>query len=280
MKVFLATSADWPDLFADDHPLREALRARDIDARAAIWDDPGVAWGSADLVVLRSIWDYTRRREEFLTWVRATEREVRIHNPARVVEWNSHKRYLRDLDAAGIPVVPTEWLDAGTTADAAAIARARGWRDLVVKPCVSAGARNTVRGEPWAVQPHIDALLPERDLMVQPYLAETEAHGERSLVHFGGSLSHVMRKEPALAVADYASWNVTPVDPAPEEVELARAVVEHLGWLLYARVDCITTEGRARVMEVELIEPQLFLRMARGAADRLADLVIAAARAS
>jgi hypothetical protein len=275
-RVLLATSNDHPDLFVDDHPVLDGLRARGVDAQVGIWDDPGVAWRDADMVVLRSIWDYTTQRDAFIAWVDAVEQATPLHNPARIVRWNSHKHYLRDIADGGIPVIDTEWLDAGTTADVGAIATERGWTDMVVKPCVSAGARNTVRGDATTVQAHVDALLPTRDLMVQPYIAETESIGEHSLIYFGGKLSHVVRKEPALTGGAYSSSEVTTTEPHDAERELGEMAIAHVGPLLYARVDAVVVEGRARVMELELIEPQLFFRWAPAeAAERMVDLILA-----
>lgn len=269
----LATSKDWPDLFVDDHPLMDALRARGVEVSIGVWDDLSVAWEDADLLILRSIWDYTLRRDTFVAW--AETRTVRMHNPARIVRWNSHKHYLRDLSSAGIPVIATAWLDAGTTADAAAVAMDHGWSELVVKPCVSAGARGAVRGDAAFVQEHIDALLPTHDLMMQPYVAETECPGEHSLIYLGGQLSHVVRKEPALKGGAYSSSEVTPTEPHDDELALGEAVQAFIGPLLYARLDSVVIEGRAHVMELELIEPQLFLRHALPAAERMADLIVA-----
>lgn len=274
-RVILATSQDWPDLFIDDHPLMHALIDRGVDVSVGVWDDPTVAWGEADLVVLRSIWDYTLRSDAFISWIDRIDPLVRMHNPARIVRWNSHKHYLRDLAADGVPVIPTAWLDAGTSVDAREVAGERGWSELVVKPCVSAGARGAVRGDAASVQEHIDALLPTHDLMMQPYLTETEGIGEHSSIYLGGSLSHVVRKEPALKGGAYSSTEVTPTEPHDDEIALGKMLDTTIGSLLYARVDSVVIEGRAHVMELELIEPQLFLRHAPGAAERMADLVLA-----
>lgn len=274
-RVLLVTSQDHPELFIDDHPVLDGLRARDVETAVAIWDDPSVAWGDADLVVLRSIWDYTTRRDEFIAWIDRVDPLVRMHNPAEIVRWNSHKHYLRDLSAEGIPVVDTAWLDAGTSADAGVIAAERGWKDAVVKPCVSAGARGAVRGDAATLQAHIDEMLPTRDLMMQPYIAETEGVGEHSLIYLGGVLSHVVRKEPALTGAEYSSSVVTPIEPHASELALGAQVIDHVGPLLYARVDAVVIDERAHVMEIELIEPQLFFRVAPDTAtERMVDLIV------
>jgi len=274
--VLLATSADWPDLFQDDRPLRDALLARGLDARAAVWDDPGVDWAAADLIVLRSIWDYTRHRDRFVAWTHEAAGATPMHNPAEIVEWNSHKLYLRDLEREGVRIVPTVWARGGASIDVAGIARERGWVEMVVKPCVSAGARDAVRGTVEDVQTQADELLAAgRDLMMQPYLPEVEGDGEHSLVLLGGELSHVMRKEPALAArVAWTSSTVRQVEPHPDELRLAEQLVEIVGPLLYARVDCVVLDERAHLMELELIEPQLFLRDGPPeATERLADLI-------
>ncbi|MFN2641740.1 MAG: RimK family alpha-L-glutamate ligase [Actinomycetota bacterium] len=273
-KVVCVTSIDWPDLFPGDHPFLEALRADGFDASFALWDDRRVDWAAFDAIVIRSVWDYTLRREEFLSWIDAVSAVTTVFNPPRVLAWNSHKGYLRDIERSGVAVVPTEWLEAGTTVDLLALLESHGWQDAVVKPAVSAGARRTVRvdaGDPAAGQAHLDMLLPREDVMVQPYIAETESRGERSLVYFGGAFSHALRKQPALAGGDYSTLDVKRVEPDTRELELAERVLAGIPErLLYARADVILHENVAQLMELEVIEPQLYFAEAPASAEKMA----------
>ena len=141
-RVALATCAEWPELWLDDHPLVAALRARGVAGVPCIWDDPDVDWAGFPLVAVRSTWDYTTQRAAFLAWAERVAAVTTLANPLPVLRWNSHKGYLRDLAAAGVPVVPTVW--ASEVIDLAAVLDERGWSRAVVKPAVSAGGRDTV----------------------------------------------------------------------------------------------------------------------------------------
>lgn len=237
----------------------------------AVWDDPAVDWGAFDLVVLRSPWDYTDRRDAFVAWVESLG--DRVLNPAEVVRWNTDKRYLADLDAAGLPVVPTTFLEPG-----AVVVLPDG--PCVVKPAISAGSRDTERhDDPRAASAHAQQLLGDgRIVMVQPYVADVDHAGETALLYFDGAYDHAIRKGPLLlagpAAVDglFAPEDIRPRDPRPAERELADAVVaeaqRRFGRLLYARVDLVGDEPA--VLELELTEPSLFFGHSDGAAARFA----------
>lgn len=237
----------------------------------AVWDDPAVDWGAFDLVVLRSPWDYVERRDAFVAWCESIGE--RLHNPPQVVRWNTDKRYLGELDAAGLPVVPTTFLEPGTP-----VVLPDG--PCVVKPAISAGSRDTARHDDIrSASEHAQRLLDEdRVVMVQPYVAEVDADGETALLYFDGRFSHAIRKAALLADGEaaveglFAPENITPRRPRPEE----RAVGDHVvaeverrfGRLLYTRVDLIGADPM--VLELELTEPSLFFGHADGAAERYA----------
>jgi hypothetical protein len=270
-RVALATSSRWPELFQDDRPLPPALAALGVDAVPAVWDDPAVDWDAFDLVVVRSTWDYVPRREQFLAWARAVPR---LANPAEVVAWNTDKRYLRDLTAAGVPVVPTQWVSPGDAYDPPA-------GEHVVKPIVSAGARDTARHTDAAgSRAHVARLLADgRAVMVQPYQSAIETSGETSVVHLGGRYSHAACKAPVLVpdLHDPDEVQITGREPSEAERALAEAAVAAVpgGPLLFARVDMVPgPDGSPVVMELELTEPCLFLGTAPGSAERLAQAVL------
>ncbi|MEU9130980.1 hypothetical protein AB0D08_23260 [Kitasatospora sp. NPDC048540] len=280
-EVGVAYDADLP-LIVD------ALRAGGAAAEAVPWDtDPGV-WERFDLAVVRSTWDYAERLDEFLAWADATARVTRLWNPAPVVRWNSDKRYLRDLGARGVPVVPTRFAEPGDPLHEADFDRPDG---VVVKPAVSAGARDTARYEAGraadAVR-HARMLLDQgRTAMVQPYLPLV-AEGERALVFVAGAFSHAIRKGPVLTEPNtidndrVAHPGVTAYHPTEAELRTARAAlaaVPAAGELLFARVDlALGADREPLVMELELIEPNLFLQADPQGLRRLADAVAAESR--
>lgn len=176
----------------DDLPLLlDAARERGVDAEIAIWDDPSIDWSTYDQVIVRSCWDYIARREEFLAW---TASVPQLHNSHDVISWNTDKIYLRQLQAAGVPIIETRW-DIAVGDD---IGEHEEW---VVKPTVSAGSRDTAR---WTSSGDVYAHSAElvaagRTSMTQPYIASVDDEGETAMLFFGGKFSHSIRKGAILA---------------------------------------------------------------------------------
>lgn len=291
LRVALVTCAELPELDPDDRALLGPLRARGAVGEAAAWDDPNVDWSAPDLVVLRSTWDYTRRREEFLAWAAAVPR---LLNPAPLVAWNTDKRYLLELAAAGVPVVPSVVVEPGEVVADAVGEEGR----LVVKPTVGLGSLDvavhdlrTVVGRRAALA-HATRLAAAGGALVQPYLPGVEEAGETAVVVLGGRVSHAARKGAMLAVggrADesglYVRETITPRTPSQAELDVARAalaaVPPGLGAPAYARVDLVPgADGEPLLLELELTEPSLFLAQAPGGVERFADVLVAAAAAS
>ena len=264
----LATSARHPALHEAERLVLGPLAGAGVDAEPQVWDDAGVDWSSYDLVVVRSTWDYTLRREEFLAWAEAVPR---LANPAPVLRWNTDKRYLAELAAVGLPVVPTVFVAPGEAYEPPAY-------EHVVKPTVSAGARDTRRfaaGQDSSA--HAEGLLAAgRSVMVQPYQAAIDDAGETAVLSFLGRHSHAARKAPVLApdLADPDEVAITPAQATAAELEVAQAVLAAVPWsapLLYARVDLVPgPAGSPVLMELELTEPSLFLADAPVAAERFA----------
>ncbi|MEU2584344.1 hypothetical protein ABZ612_15565 [Streptomyces avermitilis] len=266
--------------------LVEALRAAGADAVSRYWDDPDADWGSYDLVVIRSTWDYSWRAAEFVAWAERCGQLTRLANPAAVVRWNTDKRYLGELAGAGVPVVPTRYLAPG---DPLALPDDH---EYVVKPTSGAGARLAARYAPGERETAVRQLarMHEEGLtaMVQPYLTHIDTTGERALQFFGGRLLHASRKGAVLAPgtpydADKIPHpRLQPWQPTPAELavaESALAAVPNAPELLYARVDLVDDEkGRPVVMELELVEPNLFLWLHPDSLPVVVDAVIAAAR--
>ena len=181
--------------------LKPELAAYGLSAALVAWDDPVVDWSAFRLCVIRATWDYHLRLPEFLAWAERVAAQTALWNPLDLVRWNTHKGYLRDLERQGVAIVPTVWAPRGTSLDLAALLAERGWTRAVVKPAVSASAYATrlVTSATLAEgQAHLDALLAERDMMIQPFLTSVTTTGERSLVYFDGVLSHTFLRSPAL----------------------------------------------------------------------------------
>lgn len=281
-RVALATCAAFADLDVDDRLLLEPLRSLGIEPVAAVWDDETIDWALFDAVVIRSTWDYAERRDEFLLWVENISTKTQVLNSLPVISWSSDKHYLLDLAAAGVRVVPTEFVEPGDTL----WSFPEDYDEFVVKPAISAGSRDTMRypqSSRASADAHVRRLLDDqRSVMIQPYLPSVDTVAETALLFFDGIFSHAIRKGPLL-VANVEGDKVEglyiqeQIDPrtathAQREVaEAALQVVPGGDELLYARVDLIEdNDGNPVILEMELIEPSVFLVTDSEAADRLA----------
>ncbi|MER7770533.1 hypothetical protein [Kitasatospora sp. NPDC096140] len=290
-RVAVVTSGVGLEYDVDLPLIVDALRSGGLSAEPVVWDadvnaDPG-AWGRFDLAVIRSTWDYVERLDEFLAWADTTAGATRLWNPAPVVRWNSDKHYLGELARSGVAVVPTRFLDPGSACTPADFGGADG---VVVKPAVSAGAVDTARYEPGRhaeAARHARMLLEQgRSVMVQPYLPRV-AEGERALIFIGGAFSHAIRKAPLLTepgVIDndrVPHLGVAPYRPTEAELRTASAALAAVpspDALLFARVDLVLDNaGEPVVLELELIEPNLFLQTSAEGPGRLTEAVAARA---
>jgi O-ureido-D-serine cyclo-ligase len=288
--VALVTAVAARDLDDDLAPLARALGDLDVAHEVASWDDDHVDWGRYDLAVVRSTWDYVTRRDAFLAWVDRTAAVTALRNPPAVLRWNTDKQYLRDLAAAGVAVVDTRFFQPGAVVAPGALAF--DGADVVVKPAVSAGSRDTARYAPAdlaAAAGHAQALVDRgRVVMVQPYLDAVDDVGETSAVYVGGALSHGLRKDALLdrggGLVDglFAMENMGPRRTSPAEDALAVAALAAVGTivgadvlpLLYARVDSVPgPDGEPLLLELELTEPSLFHAYAPGSAATFASAI-------
>lgn len=277
-RIALVTGATMAKPDPETHLLVAALAELGVDAPVIPWDVPE-DWAAYPLVVVRTPWDYFRRLPEFLAWAEGASRVSTVVNPVEVIRWNSHKGYLRELPARGIATVPTLWLARGA-ADGLAQLAATAWREVVVKPAVSIGAIGALKADSRdpACLAHLAALLAEGDVLVQPFIESVAAQGEVSLIYFGGAFSHAIRKRPAAGdyrVQDMYGGTNHAYRPAADEVELAsRALAATPAPTTYARVDMVRLpDGQPAVMELELIEPELFLGATPDAPRRFAQVL-------
>ena len=274
-------------------PLLQACARAGLQARAVAWDDASIGWRRFDAALLRSPWDYTERLGEFLRWCNRVEESTQLLNPLSVVQWNTDKHDLSDLACAGVPVVPTTFVEpeAEPLEALQTFLLQQSAAEFVVKPAVSAGARDTqryARTQEFAASNHIARLLEQnRSVMLQPYLGSVDQAGETALIYFDGQFSHAIRKgallrnEPPAIDAPYATGDITPRDAGPDERALAElalsAVTRQLQLeqpLPYARIDLIRDDqGIPALLELELTEPSLFFAQAPGSVDQFASVL-------
>jgi len=283
MRVDLATCRERPELTAGDALLARALEARGAEVRASPWDE--IAAAAADVVCLRSTWDYHRRWSEFRRWIGTfEERPGRLWNPLATVLWNADKRYLQALASSGVRLPLTHWVEPGERPDCERFFREAGTSRAVLKPRVSATAYSThllERGDllddaTWAPLESVGSLL-------QAFVPEI-ADGEASLMFVDGRFTHAVRKHPSAGEFrvqhDYGG-RIEALEPSPALQEFAERVFEVIAYdWLYARVDVVETAAGPILMELELIEPDLFLTREPSAAERLAEALLREARAA
>ncbi len=247
------------------------------EAEVAHWDDPDVDWSRYSAAVLRSTWDYHQRLDEFLGWAERVDTLTRLVNPLELIRWNTDKRYLIELGARGLPVVPTRL---ATTSEETSTLRVDGAFDgrVVVKPAVGAGSNGAARhsDDPDGAEEHARALLASGPVVVQAYIDGVDERGETGVVILGGEVSHAFRKGPILSAerawADdlYVVEDISARTADPAEVEVAERVARMFPEAAYLRLDLLPGDGSPLISEVEAIEPSLFLHVADGAARRAA----------
>ncbi|UKB79586.1 RimK family alpha-L-glutamate ligase [Chryseobacterium sp. MEBOG07] len=249
----------------EDTELINFLIHKGLDVAPTIWNDRNVDWSSFDVVVIKSPWDYHNHLNEFVNWLDNLEKlGVRVLNPVEIIQWNSDKHYLKDLAEKQLPVIPAEYIEKGSGFDNRFFAYFNTDK-LVVKPCVSAGAQNTItvsidNFNERSVE--IETLLKEQDYMVQPFVDEIR-NGEWSFLFFNGKYSHCSLKTPKkgdFRVQHYHGGSISYPAPDPLHIEQAGSYLKSLPQAtLYARVDGVLISNSFQLMELELIEPYLFL---------------------
>ena len=285
-RIALVSCAEALEIDYDMERVSEALVRAGVRPDVVSWDDPSVDWSSFDLVAIRSTWDYHRRIDEFLSWARATAKATRLMNPLAIIEWNTDKRYLNELQNAGFAVVPTIFVEPGRDAsDDVRRLLERG--EIVVKPSISAGSNDTERHDSFDIaMRHIEGLhAASRTVMVQPYMSRVDVDDETGLVYMNGAYSHAFAKGPMLASAKtmagglYAEERIEPRVADDVQRRLGDAVVawvsERFGTPLYVRVDLLPTADGPVIIELEMTEPSLYVALADGAADRFAAALLA-----
>ena len=291
-RIAITTCSQRDDYVLDDDPvLARAFESVGCDAPILDWDDPAADWSGFDAVLIRSTWDYFERRAEFETWLERVDRESLLLNPLEVVHANLDKRYLLDLERAGVPIVPTELIepveptephDTGERRTPRAIAAARGWERVAIKPLLAGAARGLLvaDGDDPAIDTHAKALLGSGPALVQRFIPSVTERGELSVVLIEGEAACAVRKTPRpgdLRVQVEHGGIYELAEPSPVAIEVAqRTLACFPGEPLYARIDLLDPDGeRPLVIEAELVEPELFFRMTESCTARFVDAVLA-----
>ena len=275
-RVAVAACEQFPDLHDDWPLLRAALGQAGIDGRAAVWSDPDEDWSAFDLIVANGVWDNIHRADEFLDWADRIGIGLgvpMVNSPASLF-WNIDKRYLRDLDARGVPIVPTTWVEPGGATDGIRMpVPGYDGAEVVVKPSISGGGHLTARygrDDEHDVTAHVRSLTERgRTAMVQPYVATVDRDGETGLIFLGGAFSHAIHKAPMIRPCagprDSLIDNqvTTEARATPAQLELGQRAVaaaeDLVGPTAYARVDMVTLDdGTHALLELELLDPVLF----------------------
>ncbi len=299
-KCTFVTYSSLPNLDPDDRLVLNILSERGVECQAAVWDDPDVDWTKAGVVVIRSTWDYHRKYSQFLKWVESTSKVTVLCNRPEYIRWNACKIYLRDLAAAGIAIVPTEWLLKSETVDLEKILLEmleKNSGKIVLKPSIGLATSGVLvldRDNFDAGVEHAKELLKNYDVMVQPFMESVKTRGEKALVFINGRFCHAAQKAAFQILAEAGHAGEKPTDVTMDEVELAenamsivsQLVREHENKLtgiaddtlltppLYARVDIVRDQdNKPVIIELELVEPSLYMGFYPLDADLLADAI-------
>lgn len=269
-----AEKGDWyfGNMLKDDELLIHALAAKNINATRVDWADPAVKWNTFDAAVFRTTWDYYTNAEKFMNWLQEREKEgLRLINKPGIIRWNLDKHYLNDLQKSGIPIVPSVFIGRKDPLALGTVLTNNNWDEAVVKPCISGGAWHTYRFNKSSVISTEKLLQPiagTHDLLVQPFMEHILAGGEDTLMVFDGTCTHAVRKKAKsgdFRVQDDWGGTVESCEPEPEQIKLAEDAFQAVSKLYstpcYGRADMVkNAEGQWVIMELELFEPELWIR--------------------
>lgn len=242
------------------------LQSKGLDIHAEIWDNPAVDWQSYDVALLKTPWDYHRKSTQFTQWLYKLEAlNIKLLNDYATVRWNFDKHYLQHIADAGLAIIPSVFINRGWTGQLAAVFTQLGCDKIIIKPCVSGGSNNT-----FVINSHYTPAQNEEiitmattiDMVAQPFLEEI-TQGEWSLLFFNGTYSHTILKKPRqgdFRVQQAFGGTIEAVTPSPQLIAQASGYVAQFAPnTLYARVDGVMVNGAFKLMELELIEPFLYL---------------------
>lgn len=265
------------NILIEDNLVLDALRANGHRVTRLSWSDPEFDWASTKAIIFRTTWDYFDRFKEWKTWLASTSELTQMINPYELINWNMDKHYLHDLNERGINIPPTRYIEIGEETSIKVLYAETGWTDCILKPCVSGASRHTYKLNPENLQAHeeiFQKLIAKEAMMLQPFQQDIITRGEVSLMVMGGEYTHAvlkMAKPGDFRVQDDFGGTVHLYDPSPEEIAFSeKAVAACDPQPTYARVDIIKDNyGQLALIELELIEPELWFRLKPEAAEVL-----------
>jgi glutathione synthase/RimK-type ligase-like ATP-grasp enzyme len=279
-RLALITWSGLPQGAESERLMLPHLAAAGIETQIVDWRSAGLDFSQFDLIVLRSCWDYHLRTAEFIDWLQRVGQSTPVLNVINTVLWNHNKFYLREVEAMDIGIAPTIFVN-HVEALGAEQATIRSWQRIVVKPAISASAHNTrlMDGAPWSAEHELVRIM-NGSFLVQQFIPEIQDHGEISFVYIDGEYSHAALKRPA--VGDFrvqqehggSAELFHPDSALLDQASEIAATVAQVRDSLYCRIDAVARDGKLVLMELELIEPELFLGLAAGAAERFAKAII------
>ena len=284
--IALITFRQYEDFFEgvdvnEDDQLIAFLQQKNLHLKSVAWNNPDINWKQFDLIILKSPWDYHDQIDAFLSWIRALQNDgIQVLNPAETIVWNSNKKYLIEIADAQLPIIPSILIEKGDVPDWSSFFHNWDTDKIVVKPCVSAGAKNTMLLPLDKInekRAELESWIQNEDFLVQPYLKEVE-QGEWSLLFFGETFSHAILKTPKdgdfrVQHSHGGSFSEAALDD--KFIQKAGAYVKKFAkGSLYVRVDGIIKDDEFYLMELEMIEPYLYLDDADGAFDRYYDALV------
>ncbi|MEM7230369.1 MAG: hypothetical protein AAF432_16305 [Planctomycetota bacterium] len=264
--VRIATCAEIPDLTTDDRVIVSALRDHGFTVEVSVWDDASIDWSDTRLCVVRNTWDYHKKLDSFNAWLLKTDLVCPILNGLDTMLWNSIKWYLHELKNRGVPIIDTIWIRQGQTIEVEEMLAKLSSDEIVIKPTIGATAHLAARlrrDDAAAVADHLRAVLGHADAMVQPFIPSVLETGEISIMVFDGVFSHAVRKKPKQGdyrVQDDFGGSIERYEPDAQQISLAEHIAGEVRECAYARIDLVQDDAGAwRVIEVEMIEPALYL---------------------
>lgn len=269
------------NVLLEDQLIVDALQRTGLKTKRVDWADPEIDWSDSEAILFRTTWDYFDQYPRFQSWMNATEKVTKMINPSKTIRWNLDKHYLVDLERKGINIPETMLIEKGDTRTLQDLMNETGWEDLILKPCISGGAKNTFRLNQVNVTEHeslFKGLISEEAFMIQPTQHYVLKEGELSLMVFGGKYTHAVKKIAKAGdfrVQDDWGGTVHLYEPSAEEISFAEQTAKAVEPVpAYARVDIIRdNHGQLAIMELELIEPELWFRLDHRAADALAKTI-------
>ena len=278
MNVGILTCARLPELLESDQKLIPLFKQYNINAKAVIWDDYSIDWTTFDYLLFRNTWDYYQKENTFNDWLKKMESlGIKTLNPLAVIQQNKHKFYLKELEKKGVLILPTIFLEKNSKKNLENILP-ESWKKIVIKPAFSAGSYLTKlvdRSELESIQKEFEEHFETKDFLLQDFRPEIKELGETSLIFFNGNFSHAINKKPIegdFRVQIQYGGNYTLVEPSIELITQAQAILKQIPEkLLYARIDGIVKDKHLHLMEIELIEPDLYFDIAIGSRERFVE---------